>query len=308
MQKKKIVVALGHRALGNTLPEQKSAAQRTARALADLVEAGANMVITHSNAPQVGMIHTAMNEFQKVHRDYTAAPMSVCSAMSQGYIGYDIQNSLRAELLRRGIYKTVATILTQVTVDPYDEAFHQPSKVIGRILNREEADAEEAKGNYVTPVEGGWRRIVAAPKPTDIIELDAIQLMLDAGHIVMAGGGGGIPVLEQGEVLKGASAVIEKDLLSGLLAEELHADELMILTSVEHVSLSYQSGDPTPLGKLTVEEAEKYMEEGQFEQGTMLPKIEASVSFLKKGGKRAVITSIDKAREGYLGRTGTIIQ
>ena len=308
MQKKKIVVALGHRALGNTLPEQKAATQRTARALADLVEAGANIVITHSNAPQVGMIHTAMNEFQKTHTGYTVAPMSVCSAMSQGYIGYDIQNSLRTELLRRGIYKTVSTILTQVTVDPYDEAFHQPSKIIGRVLNKEEAEAEEAKGNYVTPVGGGWRRIVAAPKPRDIIELDAIQLMLDAGQIVIAGGGGGIPVLEQGEVLKGASAVIEKDLLSGLLAEELHADELMILTSVEHVSLSYQSGEATPLGRLTVAEAEQYMEQGQFEKGTMLPKIEASVSFLKKGGKRAVITSIDKAREGYLGRTGTIIE
>ena len=308
MQKKKIVVALGHRALGNTLPEQKAATQRTARALADLVEAGANIVITHSNAPQVGMIHTAMNEFQKTHTGYTVAPMSVCSAMRQGYIGYDNQNSLRTELLRRGIYKTVSTILTQVTVDPYDEAFHQPSKIIGRVLNKEEAEAEEAKGNYVTPVEGGWRRIVAAPKPRDIIELDAIQLMLDAGQIVIAGGGGGIPVLEQGEVLKGASAVIEKDLLSGLLAEELHADELMILTSVEHVSLSYQSGEATPLGRLTVAEAEQYMEQGQFEKGSMLPKIEASVSFLKKGGKRAVITSIDKAREGYLDRTGTIIE
>ena len=308
MQKKKIVVALGHRALGNTLPEQKAATQRTARALADLVEAGANIVITHSNAPQVGMIHTAMNEFQKTHTGYTVAPMSVCSAMSQGYIGYDIQNSLRTELLRRGIYKTVSTILTQVTVDPYDEAFHQPSKIIGRVLNKEEAEAEEAKGNYVTPVEGGWRRIVAAPKPRDIIELDAIQLMLDAGQIVIAGGGGGIPVLEHAEVLKGACAVIEKDLLSDLLAEELHADELMILTSVEHVSLSYQSGEATPLGRLTVAEAEQYMEQGQFEKGTMLPKIEASVSFLKKGGKRAVITSIDKAREGYLGRTGTIIE
>ena len=308
MQKKKIVVALGHRALGNTLPEQKAATQRTAKVLADLVASGASLVITHSNAPQVGMIHTAMNEFQKIHTGYTVAPMSVCSAMSQGYIGYDIQNSLRAELLRRGIYRPVATVLTQVTVDPYDEAFHQPSKVIGRILDREDAEAEEAKGNYVVPVEGGFRRIVAAPRPKDIIELDTIQLMLDAGQIVIAGGGGGIPVLEQEETLRGASAVIEKDLLSGLLAELLHADELMILTSVEHVSLSYQSGDPVPLGRLTTAEAEKYMEEGQFEEGTMLPKIEASVNFLKKGGRRAVITSIDKAREGYLGRTGTIIE
>ncbi len=308
MQKKRIVVALGHRALGTTLPEQKRATEKSARAVADLVEAGVNVVITHSNAPQVGMIHTAMNEFQKLHPDYTAAPMSVCSAMSQGYIGYDIQNSLRAELLRRGIYKPVATVLTQVTVDPYDEAFYNPSKVIGRILTREEAEAEEAKGNYVTEVEGGWRRIVAAPKPKDIIELDTIQLMLDAGQVVIAAGGGGIPVLEQKEELKGASAVIEKDLISGLLAEQLHADELMILTSVEHVVTGYNTAQPSPLEKITVAEAEKYMAEGQFEPGTMLPKIEAAVDFLKKGGKRAVITSIDKAKEGYLGRAGTIIE
>ena len=308
MQKKKIVVALGHRALGTTLPEQKKATERSAKAIADLIEAGANVVITHSNAPQVGMIHTAMNEFQKHHADYTAAPMSVCSAMSQGYIGYDLQNSLRAELLRRGIYKPVATVLTQVTVDPYDDAFHNPTKVIGRILTREEAEAEEAKGNYVTEVEGGWRRIVAAPKPREIIEIDTIQLMLDAGQAVIAAGGGGIPVLEQKEELKGASAVIEKDLVSGLLAEELHADELMILTSVEHVSIGHNTEQPQPLGRITVAEAERYMEEGQFEPGTMLPKIEASVSFLKKGGKRAVITSIDRAKDGYLGRTGTVIE
>lgn len=308
MAKKRLVIALGHDALGTNLPEQKEAVARTAKIIGDFIQDSWQVAVVHSNAPQLSMIHTAMNEFGRHHEGYTPAPMSVCSAMSQGYIGYDIQNSLRTELLRRGIYKTVSTILTQVTVDPYDEAFHQPSKIIGRVLNKEEAEAEEAKGNYVTPVEGGWRRIVAAPKPRDIIELDAIQLMLDAGQIVIAGGGGGIPVLEQGEVLKGASAVIEKDLLSGLLAEELHADELMILTSVEHVSLSYQSGEATPLGRLTVAEAEQYMEQGQFEKGTMLPKIEASVSFLKKGGKRAVITSIDKAREGYLGRTGTIIE
>lgn len=308
MAKKKIVIALGHRALGTTLPEQKAATERSAKALADVIQAGANVVITHSNAPQVGMIHTAMNEFKKLHDDYTAAPMSVCSAMSQGYIGYDIQNSLRAELLRRGIYKSVATILTQVTVDPYDDAFHTPSKVIGRVLNREEAEEEEAKGNYVTETEGGFRRIVAAPKPQEVIELDAIQLLLDAGQVVIAAGGGGIPVLEQGEELRGASAVIEKDLVSGKLAEELHADELMILTSVEHVSIGYQTDQPTPLQTITVAEAERYMAEDQFEPGTMLPKIEAAVSFLKKGGKRVVITSIDKAKEGYLGRTGTIIE
>ncbi len=308
MKKKKMVLALGHRALGTTLPEQKAATRRSAKAVADLIEAGVSLVITHSNAPQVGMIHTAMNEFQKLHTDYTAAPMSVCSAMSQGYIGYDIQNALRAELLRRGIYRPVATVLTQVTVDPYDEAFYNPSKIIGRLMTKEEAETEEAKGNYVTAVEGGYRRIVAAPKPQEIIELDTIQLMLDAGQVVIAAGGGGIPVLEQGEELRGASAVIEKDLISGKLAELLHADELMILTSVDHVEVGYDTDHAQPLSEVTIAEAEQYMADGQFEPGTMLPKIQAGVDFLKKGGKRVIITSIDRARDGYLGRTGTIIR
>ena len=307
MEKKKIVVALGHRALGTTLPEQKVAVKKSAKVIADLIEAGASVVITHSNAPQVGMIHTAMNEFGKAHEDYTVAPMSVCSAMSQGYIGYDLQNAIRAELLRRGIYRPVSTVLTQVTVDPYDDSFYTPSKAIGRLLTEEEAECEEHKGNYVTKVEGGYRRIVAAPKPQEIIEIDAIRTLIDADQIVIAAGGG-IPVLVQAEELKGASAVIEKDLISAKLAEMIHADELMILTSVEHVSIGYNTSNAEPLSNITVADARKYMAQGQFEPGSMLPKIEASVEFLEKGGKRAVITSIDKAKEGYLGKTGTIIQ
>lgn len=308
MEKKKIVVALGHRALGTTLPEQKVAVKKSAKVIADLIEAGASVVITHSNAPQVGMIHTAMNEFGKAHEDYTVAPMSVCSAMSQGYIGYDLQNAIRAELLRRGIYRPVSTVLTQVTVDPYDDSFYTPSKAIGRLLTEEEAECEEHKGNYVTKVEGGYRRIVAAPKSQEIIEIDAIRTLIDADQIVIAAGGGGIPVLVQAEELKGASAVIEKDLISAKLAEMIHADELMILTSVEHVSIGYNTSNAEPLSNITVADARKYMAQGQFEPGSMLPKIEASVEFLEKGGKRAVITSIDKAKEGYLGKTGTIIQ
>lgn len=308
MEKKKIVVALGHRALGTTLPEQKVAVKKSAKVIADLIEAGASVVITHSNAPQVGMIHTAMNEFGKAHEDYTVAPMSVCSAMSQGYIGYDLQNAIRAELLRRGIYRPVSTVLTQVTVDPYDDSFYTPSKAIGRLLTEEEAECEEHKGNYVTKVEGGYRRIVAAPKPQEIIEIDAIRTLIDADQIVIAAGGGGIPVLVQAEELKGASAVIEKDLISAKLAEMIHADEVMILTSVEHVSIGYNTSNAEPLSNITVADARKYMAQGQFEPGSMLPKIEASVEFLEKGGKRAVITSIDKAKEGYLGKTGTIIQ
>ena len=308
MKRKKIVVALGHKALGTTLPEQKAAVKRSAKVIADLVAAGADVVITHSNAPQVGMIHMAMNEFGKMHTDYSAAPMSVCSAMSEGYIGYDLQNAIRAELLRRGIFKTTSTILTQVEVDPYDDAFNNPVKLIGRTLTKEEADAEEEKGNYVTKTEDGYRRIVAAPKPQDIVEIDSIRLLLDAGQVVIAAGGGGIPVLPQNEELKGASAVIEKDLTSGLMAEMLNADMLMILTSVEHVAVGYHTEHPSPLSKITAAEAAQYIAEGQFEPGTMLPKIEAAVEFLKKGGKRAVITSIDEAKAGYLGRTGTVIE
>ena len=233
MEKKKVVIALGHRALGNTLPEQKEATKRTAKIIAQLVKEGAEVVISHSNAPQVGMIHMAMNEFGKYHPDYTYAPMSVCSAMSQGYIGYDLQNAIRAELMKEGIYKPVSTILTQVTVDTYDEAFAEPVKVIGRVLNEQEAEEEENKGNYVTKIGDGYRRIVAAPKPQKIVEIDEIRALLDAGQIVIACGGGGITVLEQGTELKGASAVIEKDYTSGRLAEQLDADELLILTSVE---------------------------------------------------------------------------
>ena len=308
MEKKKVVIALGHRALGNTLPEQKKATKRTAKIIARLVKEGAEIVISHSNAPQVGMIHTAMNEFGKYHPDYTFAPMSVCSAMSQGYIGYDLQNAIRSELMKDGIYKPVCTVLTQVTVDPYDEAFAEPVKIIGRVLNAQEAEEEEKKGNYVTKVGEGYRRIVAAPKPQSIVEIDSIRALLDAGQIVIACGGGGIPGLEQKTELKGASAVIEKDYTAGRLAELLDADELMILTSVEKVAVGYHTAEENLLGEITVEEAKDYMEQNQFEATTMLPKVEASVEFVEKGqGRRAIITSIDKAVEGYLGKTGTVI-
>ena len=207
--KKRVVVALGHRALGTTLPEQKEAVKKTAKVIGDLIEKGYQVAVTHSNAPQVGMIHTAMNEFAKEHEDYTAAPMSVCSAMSQGYIGYDLQNAIRAELISRGIYKPVATILTQVVIDPYDEAFGEPEKIIGRILTSEEAEAEEDKGNFVTEVGNGeYRRILAAPKPQKIVELETIRTLADAGQVVIAAGGGGIPVMEQGYNLRGSSSII----------------------------------------------------------------------------------------------------
>ena len=310
MSEKTVVVALGHKALGTTLPEQKIATKAAAKAVADLIEDGANVVISHSNGPQVGMIHTAMNEFGKAHPKYTFAPMSVCTAMSQGYIGYDLQNAIRTELLSRGIYKPVATVLTQVVIDPYDDAFAEPEKIIGRVLTAEEAEAEEEKGNYVTEVaEGQFRRILAAPKPQRIVEIETVRALTAAGQIVIAAGGGGIPVLEQGIELHGASAIIEKDLSSGLLAEELNADTLLILTSVEKVSLNMGTEKEELLGIISAEDAHKYIEADQFKKGSMLPKIEAGLSFIeKKAGRRAIITDIAHAEAGYKEKTGTIIK
>ena len=205
MAKKRIVMALGHNALGTNLPEQKEAAAKTSKMIADFIQDGWQVAVVHSNAPQLRMIHTAMNEFGKQHEGYTSAPMSVCSAMSQGYIGYDLQNAIRTELIRRGIYKPVASILTQVMVNPYDEAFYTPAKAIGRYMSAEDAKAEEDKGNFVEEVPGkGYRRVVASPKPVSIVEGDVIKAVLDADQIVIACGGGGIPVMEQGYRLKGA--------------------------------------------------------------------------------------------------------
>ena len=312
MAKKRIVMALGHDALGTNLPEQKKAVAATSKLIADFIQNGWQVAVVHSNAPQVGMIHTAMNELCSNHEDegYTPAPMSVCSAMSQGYIGYDLQNGIRSALLKRGIYKPVSTVLTQVMVDPYDESFYNPVKKIGRYMTRAQADAEEAKGNYVTEVSGkGWQRIVSAPKPVGIVEIDTIRTLMDADQIVISCGGGGIPVMEQGCELRGASAVIEKDLVSGLLAKEIDADVLMILTDVEQVSLNYGKADETPLSRMSVEEAEKYAEEGQFGTSSMLPKIDAALSFLKAGKNRsAIITTMAKAEDAVNGKAGTTIE
>lgn len=308
--KKRVVVALGHRALGNTMPEQLAAVKNSAKAIADLIEAGYQVAITHSNAPQVGMIHTAMNEFGKEHPEYTVAPMSVCSAMSQGYIGYDLQNAIREELIGRGIYRTVSTILTQVVVDPYDEAFYTPTKVLGRYMNAEEAGVERKKGNFVVEEPGkGFRRIVSAPNPVRIIEIDAIRALLDADQTVIACGGGGIPVLEQDNRLKGASAVIEKDLAAGKLAEEIDADELIILTSVEKVKINMGRPEEEDLGEISLEEAKQYMEEGHFGIYNMLPKFSASVSFIeKREGRSALITSFECLKDAMKGKTGTVIR
>lgn len=309
MEKKKAVVSLGHDALGYTTLEQWDAVRVTARALADLVEDDYDLAITHSNGPQVSMIHKAMTELRRIYPDYTPAAMCVCSAMSQGYVGYDIQNSLKSELLKRGINKTVSTILTQVTVDPYDDAFYNPSKKIGRHMSAEEAAMEDRKGNFTVEDPGkGYLRIVAAPRPVDIVEIDAIRTLFDAGQVVVAAGGGGIPVIEQNGTLKGASAVIEKDSIAAKLAEDLDADILIILTGIERVMLDYKKPAEKPIDRMTVAEAEKYMADGQFGEGTMKPKIEAAIEFLsKKPDARVLITSIAAADEAIAGRTGTTI-
>lgn len=309
MNRKKAVVSLGHEALGYTTLEQWDAVKVTAKALADLVEADYQLTITHSNGPQVSMIHKAMTELRRVYIDYTPAPMCVCSAMSQGYVGYDIQNALRAELLSRGIVKTVSTILTQVTVDPYDEAFYEPTKAIGRYMSAEDAEIEIKKGNYVQEVPGkGFRRIVAAPRPIDIVEIDAIRALSDAGQVVIACGGGGIPVIEQNHVLKGASAVIEKDAVAGRLAASLQVDQLIILTGVPCVYRHFGQPEQEPISSLTTAQAKELCAQDIFEKGTMLPKIEAAITFLEENPQgRVLITSLADVKEALKEKSGTVI-
>ncbi len=309
MSKRKVVVSLGHEALGYTTTQQQNAVKVTARALADLVEENYQLTITHSNGPQVSMIHKAMSELRRVYPDYTPVPMCVCSAMSQGYVGFDLQNSLRGELLGRGISKPVSTILTQVTVDPYDEAFYEPSKVIGRYMSAEDAEAEVKKGNYVKEDPGkGFRRIIAAPKPIDIVEIEAIRALVAADQVVIACGGGGIPVIEQNRGLKGASAVIEKDAIAGRLAADLATEELIILTGVDYVYRNFRKENQTPILSMNIAQAKEAIQEGQFEAGTMLPKIEAAISYLEKVPTgRVLITSIQGVKDAIKGKSGTMI-
>lgn len=312
MENRKVVVAIGRNALGDTFPEQKENVKKTASAIADLVEAKYEVVITHSNGIQIGMIQTAMTEFSRLDSKNTVAPMSVCGAMSQGYIGFDLQNAIRTELINRGIYKPVATIITQVRVDPFDPAFHNPTKVIGRYMTKEEAELEEQKGNYVTYEdngnEKGYRRIIASPKPIDIYEIDTIKTLVNAGQLVIAAGGGGIPVLDQSTGLKGASAVIEKDYTAAKLADMIDADDLLILTSKEGVRINKGEKNEHFLGNITVKEAKELIEDKHFNILTSLPKVEASINFVSAGeNRRSIITSLNKAKEGILGKSGTVI-
>ena len=238
--KKKIVIALGGNALGNNLEEQMTAVKSTAMAIVDLIEEGHDVVISHGNGPQVGMINLAMDALTKSDTKYSTIPMSVCVAMSQGYVGYDLQNALREELLNRNINKPVATIITQVEVDKDDKAFKNPTKPIGSFMTKEDADILISKGiNVIEDAGRGYRRVVASPKPKSIVEIEIIKTLVESGSIVVACGGGGIPVMKEGNHLRGASAVIDKDFASATLAKELEADFLIILTAVEKAAINY---------------------------------------------------------------------
>ena len=309
---KRIVIALGGNALGNTLPEQAAAVKITARAIVDLIEDGNQVVVAHGNGPQVGIINNAMAALQKEDPSQGFTPLSVCGAMSQAYIGYDLQNAFREELLNRGICNMpVCSIVTQVEVDPADPAFDQPSKPIGKFMSAEEARAyADQTGNLVREDAGrGWRRYVASPKPKHIIEAGAIRALTEDGHLVICCGGGGIPVYRtEKNHLKGAAAVIDKDFASELLAEQLDADMLIILTAVEKVAVNFRKENEQWLDAMTPEQALQYAREGQFAPGSMLPKVEACIEYVEKFPEgKALITSLECAAAGLRGETGTVI-
>ena len=310
---KRIVIALGGNALGNNLPEQMTAVRQTAKAIADLIQEGHEVILSHGNGPQVGMIQKAMQELTRSDPEkYIPCPLSVCVAMSQGYIGYDLQNALREELLDRDIQKGVATVLTQVEVDRSDPAFQNPTKPIAAFMTKEEPDRMLAELCYIVMEDAGrgYRRVVASPKPKSIVEIQSIRDMAAAGLVVVACGGGGIPVYAtQGHHLKGAPAVIDKDFASCVLAQQVQADTLIILTAVEKVAINFGKPDQKWLDTLTPEEAEVYMGQGHFAPGSMLPKVQAAVEFARSApGRSALITLLEKAKDGVAGKTGTVIR
>ncbi len=309
--KKRVVIALGGNALGNTLPEQMIAVKETSKAIVDLIEADCDVIVTHGNGPQIGMINNAMAALTREVKDQPNTPLSVCVAMSQAYIGYDLQNALREELLNRGITDLpVTTMVTQVRVDADDPAFLDPTKPIGHFMTKEEAVHAVNQYDYVVKEDAGrgYRRVVASPAPKEIIELQAIKGLI--GHeLVIACGGGGIPVVRNGNHLTGASAVIDKDWTSSLLAQEVDADVLIILTAIEKAAINYGKENQQWLEHITVEEAEKHIQNGEFAAGSMKPKMEAAVAFAKsKAGRKAIITQLEKSREGIEGKTGTHIE
>lgn len=310
MDKKTIVIALGGNALGENIEEQKAAVANTAKVIVDLQEEGYSIVVTHGNGPQVGMIQNAMDNLVVEQSNYKEIPLPSSVAMSQGYIGIDLQNAIKYELLARGIDGKVSTILSQVEVDPLDAAFKNPTKPIGRFMTKEEADEKEKEGITCMEDAGrGYRIVVASPMPMRIRELETVKTLLSAGHIVITCGGGGIPVISDGEgKLVGVNAVIDKDNASSLLARDLDADYLVILTAVEKVAINFGKENQEWLSDLDVDTAYKYIDEEQFAKGSMLPKVEAAIRFAEsKPGRHALITLLEKAADGIAGKTGTVI-
>ena len=309
---KRIVIALGGNALGNNYQEQREAVCNTAKAIVDLAAEGHEVIVAHGNGPQVGMIQKAMTALHKQEPDkYTLCPLSICCAMSQGYIGHDLQIAIRDELARREIAKEVSTVLTHVVVDRADPAFQNPTKPIGTYVSREEADRLTAERGftYAEDAGRGLRRVVPSPQPVSIVELPAIRDLVQAGQIVIACGGGGIPVVrtEKGD-LEGVEAIIDKDFASCRLAQELEADFLVILTAVEKVAIHFGTPQEKWLDSMTPDEARTYIVEGHFAPGSMLPKVEAALQFAESGqGRSALITLLEKAKDGIQGKTGTRI-
>ncbi|KEK14773.1 carbamate kinase [Limosilactobacillus reuteri] len=306
----KVVVALGGNALGKSPEEQLKLVKNTASSLIGLIAAGNQVVISHGNGPQVGAINLGMN-FAAEHGKTAAFPFPECGAMSQGYIGYHLQQSLENELHRRWMNKSVATIVTQIAVDPNDPAFENPSKPVGDFYTKEQADeiAKEKGYSFKEDAGRGYRQVVPSPLPMKIMELDSIKTLIDADKLVVAGGGGGVPVIITDKGLEGVPAVIDKDRSSALLADKIDADKLIILTAVDHVYVNYGKPDEKALKTLNVAEAQKYMKEGQFAAGSMLPKIEACLSFVEGHPEReALITSLDGLDDALAGKVGTVIR
>ena len=308
---KRIVVALGGNALGNTPEEQLELVRHTAKTIVDLAQDGYEVIVGHGNGPQVGMINLAM-EFSCTKGSNTPyMPFPECGAMSQGYIGYHLQQAIQQELKARGVDKECAAIVTQVVVDENDPGFAKPTKPVGSFYTKEEADkiAAEKGFTFVEDAGRGYRRVVPSPIPQRIVELKVVEQLVKAGDIVITVGGGGIPVVETEQGLKGVAAVIDKDRSSALLAQSIGADMLIILTAVDRVCINYNKPDQKELPTMTLEEAEKYIEEKQFAPGSMLPKVQSCMEFVKNNthGGTALITSLQKAKVALQGETGTII-
>lgn len=310
--KKRLVIALGGNALGNTPEEQLELVKTTAKTIVDLSESGYDIIIGHGNGPQVGMINLAMDFSANNGGKTPYMPFPECGAMSQGYIGYHLQQSIQEELAKRGIKKECATIITQVVVDSADPAFQKPTKPIGSFYSKEEADriAAEKGFTFVEDAGRGYRRVVPSPIPQRIVELNIVEQLVSAGNIVITVGGGGIPVVETENGLKGVAAVIDKDRSSSKLALDIHADMLVILTAVDRVAINFNKPDQKDLAEMTVAEAEKYIGEKQFAPGSMLPKVQSCIEFVQKNanGGEALITSLQRASEALKGTTGTIIK